>query len=186
MQRKEDSDIKIFKPSDKSEKDSDILACVEGMNHHRQNGNVDKAKILGTVLAESAFDDERKELVDEVFLSKEIFPQVCALMLFSTEAALNYYLPSQQLSAIAINSLHEKIDEQNSPIYEDVMNSPAFSFYYLSVRKGGNDIPKDIGEAFSMLCRHEGEDVFIEEGKKLYNMILELVQSKISQIGFAD
>ena len=186
MQRKDDSDIKIFEPSDKSEKDSDILACVEGMNHHRQNGNVDKAKVLGIFLAEDAFDDKRKDLVDEIFLSKEIFPQVCALMLFSTEAALNYYLPSQQLSAIAINSLHEKISEQSSPIYEDVMNSPAFSFYYLSVRKGGSDIPRDIGEAFSMLCRHEGEDLFIEEGKKLYNMMLEFVQAKIFQIEFAD
>lgn len=187
MVKKEDSDIKIFKPSKQPDKDSGVLAFVEGMNHHRQNGNVDKAKKLGTKLAERAFDSKNKEVIsNEVFLSDDIFPQICALVLFSTEAALNYYLPSQQLSAIAINALHEVLSSKHLPIYDSLMTSPAFSFYYLSVRKGGTDIPGDIGDAFAMLCRHEGDVTFIEEGKKLYNMILETVEKEILNIGFSN
>lgn len=187
MPRKEDSDIKIFKPSKQIDKDGEVLAFVEGMNHHRQNGNVEKAKNLGAKLAERAFDSKNKDLIsDEIFLSSDIFPQVCALVLFSAEAALNYYLPSQQLSAIAINALHEVLSSKKLPTYDALMNSPAFSFYYLSVRKGGTDIPHDIGDAFAMLCRHEGDTAFIEEGKKLYNMILGVVENEILNIGFAN
>lgn len=187
MIKKEDSDIKIFKPSKQIDKDGGVLASVEGMNHHRQNGNVDKAKELGTKLADLAFDAKNKDLIsDDIFLSQDIFPQVCALVLFSAEAALNYYLPSQQLSAIAINSLHEVLSSKKLPVYDTLMSSPAFSFYYLSVRKGGTDIPGDIGDAFAMLCRHEEDKVFIEEGKKLYNKVLEIVENEILKIQFAN
>ena len=187
MARKEDSDIKIFKPSKQIDKDGGVLAFVEGMNHHRQNGNVEKAKELGAKLADLAFDSKNKEVIsDEIFLSADIFPQVCALVLFSAEAALNYYLPSQQLSAIAINALHEVLSSKKLPVYDTLMSSPAFSFYYLSVRKGGTDIPGDIGDAFAMLCRHEEDQAFIEEGKKLYNKILEIVEKQILAIGFSN
>lgn len=187
MARKEDSDIKIFKPSKQIDKDGGVLAFVEGMNHHRQNGNVEKAKELGTSLADLAFDDKNKKIIsDEIFLSSDIFPQVCALVLFSAEAALNYYLPSQQLSAIAINALHEVLSAKKLPIYETLISSPAFSFYYLSVRKGGTDIPGDIGEAFAMLCRREEDKMFIEEGKKIYNKLLEIVENEIVKIGFSN
>lgn len=187
MQKREDSDIKIFKPTKQAENDSGIIASVEGMNHHRQNGNVDKAKALGLSLADVAFSaDHKAALSSDMFFEEPIFQQVCALVLFSTEAALNYYLPSQQLSTIAINSLHEALSKKNSPVYSNVMNSPAFSFYYLSVRKGGTEIPEDIGEAFAMLCRHEEDELFINEGKKLYNMILDLVEKEICKAEFAN
>ena len=187
MTNKEDCDIKIFTSKKNIDQDSGVLSFVEGMNHHRQNGNVDKAKMLGAELGEEARKNSNKSILsDEDFLADDIFPQVCALMLFSAEAALNYFLPSQQLSTIAINSLHEKLTENKSAIYDDVTNSPAFSFYYLSVRKGGTDIPKDIGEAFAMLCRHESDEKYIEEGKNLYNYILKIIEDKISKIDFAN
>jgi len=187
MTIREDSDIKIFSSEKNKNQDGGILSFVEGMNHHRQNGNVDKAKLLGLELGKEAMNPSNKNfLSDEVFMSEDIFPQVCALLMFSAEAALNYFLPSQQLSTIAINSLHEKLSESKSTIYDDVTKSPAFSFYYLSVRKGGTDIPRDIGEAFAMLCRHEGDEQFIEEGKKLYNYILNVIEEKISAIDFAN
>lgn len=183
---REDSDIKIFKPSEKSAKDGDVLSFVEGMNYHRQNGNVEKAKELGTKLAGNSFEKNLKESLDSVFLSDEFFHQVCALVLFSTEAALNYFLPSQQLSTIAINALHESLSSKKLEFYDSIINSPAFSFYYLSVRKGGTDIPKDIGEAFAMLCRKENDSHFIEEGSKIYSAILDFVEKEISEARFVN
>ena len=187
MIKKEDSDIKIFNPDKKAENDSDMLSFVEGMNHHRQNGNVDKAKELGTLLGNYAYSEDYKDLIpDNVFSDENVHAQVCSLILFSTEAALNYYLPSQQLSTIAINSMHEVLNSKNSPMYASLKVSPAFSFYYLSVRKGGTDIPGDIGEAFAMLCRHEGEEKYINEGKNIYNKFLQLVEEQITKIQFAN
>ncbi|MCQ2460549.1 MAG: hypothetical protein MJ115_00175 [Clostridia bacterium] len=182
---KEDSDIKIFDPSKKKEQSGDMLSYVEGMAHDRQNGNVDKAKELGVNIALSIYDeDQPSKLSDEIFLSAEIFPQLCALMLFSTEAALNYYLPSQQLSAIAINALHEVMSRNNLPIYEEIKEGPAFSFYFLNVRKGGNDIPHDIGKAFAMLCNRANDSAFIEEGARLYALVLDDIQKQIAEIKF--
>ncbi|NLL62994.1 MAG: hypothetical protein GX241_01930 [Ruminococcaceae bacterium] len=182
----EDSDIKIFKPEEKADQDSAVLAIVEKMNYHRQNGNVDKAKKLGSDIAMNAFDATRKEkFVDETFLVPDIIPQVCALILFSAEAALNYYLPFQQLSAIAINTLHETLISNNAPFYEPAINSTAFSFYYLSVRKGGTDIPKDIGEAFAMLCRREEDELFVNQGKQLYTLVLKTIEQMILDAKFS-
>lgn len=181
----EDSDIKIFDPSKKNDQSSEMLSYVEGMAHHRQNGNVTKAKELGVNIALSIYDENQiGKLSDEIFLSSEIFPQLCALMLFSTEAALNYYLPSQQLSAIAINALHEVMSRNNLPVYEEIKEGPAFSFYYLSVRKGGSDIPRDIGKAFAMLCNKANDPAFISEGERLYSLVLEEIQNQIADIAF--
>ena len=181
----EDNDVKIFNPSEKKDDSSDIISFVEGMAHHRQNGNVDKAKELGVEMALAIYDeDQTAKLSDEIFLSPEVFPQLCALMLFSTEAAFNYYLPSPQLSAIAINAFHEVMSRNNLPIYEQVMSGPAFSFYFLNVRKGGEHIAEDIGKAFAMLCGHKDEEKFINEGITRYTETLKEIQQKIIDMKF--
>ena len=185
MANLEDNDVKIFDPSKKTEQPDDAIAFVEGMSHHRLNGNVDKAKELGVELALSIYDeDQSAKLSDEVFLSSEIFPQLCSLILFSTEAAFNYYLPSPQLSAIAINSLHEVMSRSNLPIYDEIMANQSFSFYFLSVRRGGENIAHDIGKAFAMLCNHKDDEKFVAEGERLYNCILNDVQQKITDMQF--
>lgn len=180
-----ENDIKIFDPSKKDDFPDDVLASVEGMMHHRQNGNVDKAKELGVEIALSIYDeDQPSKLSDKMFLSPEIFPQLCALMLFSTEAAFNYYLPSPQLSAIAINAFHEVMSRNNLPIYEEIMEGQAFSFYFLSVRKGGNNTDEEVGKTFAMLCNHSGDSFFISEGQRLYRMMLDDIQKKITEMQF--
>ena len=181
----EDNDVKIFNPSKKVDQNGEMLSFVEGMAYHRQNGNVDKAKELGVNIALSIYDENQTDkLSDEIFLSAEIFPQLCALMLFSTEAALNYYLPSQQLSAVAINALHEVLARNNLPIYEEIKEGPAYSFYYLSVRKGGSNIPNDIGKAFAMLCNRANDSAFIAEGERLYSLVLKDIQTQIMELQF--
>lgn len=181
----EDNDVKIFDPSKKDDNPSDIMSFVEGMAHHRQNGNVDKAKELGVELALAIYDENQTaKLSDSIFLSAEIFPQLCALMLFSTEAAFNYYLPSPQLSAIAINSFHEVMSRNNLPIYDEIMTGPEFSFYFLSVRKGSEHIAEDIGKVFAMLCKHKDDPKFIEEGQRLYTLTLNEIQQMITDMKF--
>ena len=180
----EDGDIKIFKPAEKADQNSDILSFVEGLSHHRQNGNVDKAKELGASIALAIYEDTQSDNMNAKGFPQDHFMQRCALMLFSVEAALNYYLPSQQLSAIAIDSLHNNIQEKNLDFYHEIIEGPAFSFYYLGVRKGGDNIPKDIGEAFAMLCGHTNDHAFIEEGKHLYTVVLLDIETKILNLKF--
>lgn len=189
MSYTEENDITIFNSSKKDDADFDVMSSLEDMAHHRQNGNVDKAKELGVELALSIYDDDQPaKLNDPVLLSPEYFTQLCTLMLFSAEAALNYYLPSPQLSAIAINSFHEVMSRNNLPIYDEIMAGQAytFSFYFLSVRKGGDNTDEEVGKVFAMLCKKSDDTFFISEGSRLYRMALDSIRQKIAEMQFED
>ncbi len=183
-----DDDVKIFDPNNnnkKSEKD-DFLAIVEETNRQRKNGNSEKAKNLGKELADLAGDkDLFMSFIKIDDLDPSILEQAYALMQFSAEAALNFYLPSTLLSTIAVNTLQETMILQKNPMYEAALNGSAFSFYYLSVRKGGDQLPYDIGCAFAMLCGKEGDEHYINVGKRLYIEILKMVEDKIKLLKFA-
>ncbi|MBQ2437711.1 MAG: hypothetical protein II265_06450, partial [Clostridia bacterium] len=108
------------------------------------------------------------------------------LAMFTAEAALNMYLPSTQLSTIAIAELHRLLAKINSPVYEKILESPAYSFYYLCLRKGGDDAIEEIGRAFSEHCRHEGEEKYVRYGRYIYEVVTKEVQKQIDLMDFAD
>ena len=181
----EDRDIKIF-GEDPSAADDEFLRQIEALDHHRQNGNVAKARQLGKKLYTIVMDeDTRAEIGDPDFLVGKLFVKTSLLALFSTEAALNMYLPSAQLSTIAITEMHRLLAKTGSEIYEKGMESPAYSFYYLNVRKGG-DVATDVGKAFAMHCRHEGEEKYIQQGKYIYERVVAEVQRQIEKMEFSE
>ena len=177
-----DSDVKIFKTSKKQESDTDLLKTVEVLDMNRKNGNLRKAKDLGITIADVAWKTVKELFNKET--DNEVKRQIGVLLMFSTEAALNYFLPSTQIAAIAIGSLHDRISEYDPSLYDTVMESPGFSFYYLNIRKCQEDVPKAIGKAFAMLCQHDGEEAYIEKGKDLYTAALKNVETQISKIKF--
>ncbi len=182
---KDDNDIKIFTSKKAAPADQDILSMVEAMNEQRRNGNTKKAEMLGYALATVALSDETKaELTDPCFFEAETYDQVGVLQLFSAEAALNYFLPSSQLSVLAITALHKRLDELESDFYKNVVESSAYSFYYLSVRKGGEDVATDIGKTFAMLCKNEGNELYINQGRHIYNMVLHEVEKEVKNLDF--
>lgn len=186
MNRHDDIDVKIFEPNKKDNEKDDILYIVEETNRQRKNGNSSKAKALGKEIALIATEEEFfKSFLSNDDLTPTVLEQAFALMQFSSEAALNYYLPSSLLSTIAVNTLQEALIKQKNPMYESSLNGSAFSFYYLSVRKGGKDIPYDIGSAFAMLCGKEDEEPYIKVGQKLYLETLKIVETKIKSADFA-
>lgn len=184
--KNEDNDIKIF-GAENAEQDAEFLRQIETLDHHRQNGNMEKARALGRKLYNIVMDEEtKKEIGDPDFAVGKLFVKTGVLAMFSTEAALNMYLPSTQLSTIAISEMHRLLAKTDSPVYEKVMESPAYSFYYLNIRKGGSDVATEIGKAFAMNCRHEGEEKYIAEGRYIYERINQEVQRQIAKMDFAD
>lgn len=182
---REDSDMKIF-GAPESEADAEFLRQIEALDHHRQNGNMEKARDLGRKLYDIvAADSARNNPRDPDFTEGKLLIKAGVLALFSTEAALNMYLPSTQLSTVAITEMHRLLAKTNSPIYEKIMESPAYSFYFLTIRKGG-DVAGEIGKAFAEHCRHEGEEKYIEEGRYIYETVNTLVQKQIQAMDFAE
>ena len=181
----EDRDMKIFGAPDAAS-DDEFLRQIEALDHHRQNGNVQKARALGKKLYTIVVDEETKrEIGDPDFLVGKLYVKTGVLALFSTEAALNRYLPSAQLSTIAIAEMHRLLAKTGSEVYDKVMESPAYSFYYLNVRKGG-DVATDVGKAFAMHCRHEGDEKFIAEGKYIFERVDVEVRRQIEKMDFAE
>ena len=131
MNKNEDNDIKIF-GAENPRADTDVADVLENMNKNRQNGNFEKARQLGIWLAGEVMNDFAFE--NKVLSSADNDLRGRALMLFSAEAALNYYLPSAELSSVAVNLLNEKLIRSDSKLYDDVMESSDFSFYYVNVR----------------------------------------------------
>lgn len=183
---RDDSDIKIFVPRARQE-ESDVLDLVESMTRNRHNGNIAKAENLGHRLASVAFTDNTKgELHDSLFLEPLYYQQVCLLMLFAAETAVNYYLPVPQLSTIAITTMHQDLEQLETEIYHNVVESSAYSFYFLSVRKGNIDTLEDIGRTFAMLCQKENDPAFISEGRFIYDLVLKEVAKDIEKAAFQD
>ena len=182
---RDDSDMKIFIPRAQQE-ESEVLNLLESMTKNRHNGNIQKAEQLGQKLASIALTEKtRAEFHDPIFLSPDIYQQVGVLMLFAAEGALNYYLPVQQLSTIAISFMHKGLEEQENEFYHNVVESSAYSFYFLSLRKG-DDALEEIGRSFAMLCKHEDDPSFIAEGKFIYNLVLAEVAKDVAALDFQD
>ena len=111
MVYKEDSDIKIFDGSH-AEHDEEFLRQIEALDHHRHNGNVQKARQLGRNLYELVKEDAGREKdVDPDFKEGKMPVKAGVLAMFTAEAALNMYLPSTQLSTIAIEEIGRAFSE---------------------------------------------------------------------------
>lgn len=184
MHKNDDSDIKIFGSKNNQNVDDTAFIFQETLRQ-RQNGNSLKAKRLGKNLSYKFVDVESiKKVCESHKLSLDLIKQVYALVQFTTEAALNFYLPSTLLSNISIAAMQDALIKYEHTYYKDVLNSSDFSFYFLSLRKGGDNTAHDIGQAFSMLCGKENDEFYINAGENIYLETLSKVQDKINDYNF--
>lgn len=174
-------DVKIYGNKEKDE-NSELTVVLEMMKEHRANGNIDKAKALGQKL--SNIDIKFEELVSPKFLKSDIIYQIKVLFVFAAEANLQMLISSPLLATTAINAMYDEIQKQSSGFYENISDGVAFTFYYASVKDGG-DIAKNVGESFAMLCSVEDNESFIETGKMLYNTATRFVSQSIEEADFS-
>lgn len=172
----DDSDVKIFNDKPKSNDAFDEVSFIAEMTKNRNNGNIQKAKELGTHLAE-IFVDEKKlisDLENEVGAlnyNDDIMYQINVLLVFTAEYCLNRSLSTPLLSNIAVNAMYDAISEKAYEFYDRLDDAAEYSFYYLAVRKG-NNIPDYIGASFAMLCAKEKDEYFIGLGKQLFEIAI--------------
>ena len=173
-------DVKIYGSKLKDE-NSELAGVLEMMKEHRANGNIDKAKALGIRL--SNMDIRIEDLVSPKFLKSDIIYQIKVLFIFAAEANLQMLISSPLLSTTAVNAMYDEIQNRSSGFYENISDGVAFSFYYTSVKNGG-DIERNVGETFAMLCSVEDNESFIETGSMLYRTATEIVSRCIDEAAF--
>jgi hypothetical protein len=188
----EDSDIKIFSSSKfkkKKEIDTSLVEIDEELAIQSYNGNISKAKDLGSILAQMT--SKEKDIIDKLIISDKIkkdenfLNQIDLLFVFTIIIGLDLFLQSHLIARTAMAKFYYDLQNDWPEIYSKLENSAAFSFYFLDIRRGLNDTDKKIGESFAMMCFQKNDKIYAEQGKLFYNIFLGKVKKIINEINFS-
>ena len=183
----EDKDMKIFnggnKSGDRDTTDLDIIALAEELKRNMANGNANKAKELGKLLAgftpdSDQLSNELKAILSDRAVTNDIKLQLRILMVFASEHTLFRLLPPL-VAATASDALYDKLRRSEYDFYETVSGGTSFTFYYLAVKK--DDAGKAIGESFAMLCNAENNAVIRYLGQQTFALMCAQIEGMIEE-----
>ena len=186
-----DNDVKIYhSKSELNKGGNDLTVAFDAVIAHRTNGNIDKARKLGEVLAtitptgngDGIIVDLKDHLAPRYF-SPDILYQIKVLLVFACETLLQIEIPVSVVSTTAISSMYENIKAISPGFYDNISNGAAFTFYYLAIQKDGN-LSDNIGEAFAMLCSVKNKEGFVSAGKTVWNLAVDIIEKEIEKTSF--
>ncbi len=191
MKTMSENDVKIYVGNTKSEKTgSELKSVFDTVMSHRSNGNIDKAKALGTTLAsieplgDGALSLKLKDKLPQKFLLQDILYQIKVLIVFACEAMLQISIPNDLLTTTAVTAMYSEIEKQSPALYTNISGGTAFTFYFLALQKGGKDISLSIGETFAMLCSVKNKEGFVAAGKDIWELAVEIIEKEIEKAEF--
>ena len=188
-----ENDVRIYVSKKEMNKSaSEFSGNFDAVMRQRANGNIDKARELGEVLAtiaptgdgEGIFVNLKDHLSPKFFV-QDILYQIRVLLVFACETLLQLELPTELLSTTAIASMYDAMEKDMPGFYSNIANGAAFTFYYLAIQKGG-DISENIGEAFAMLCAVKNKDSYVLAGKTIWNIAVDIVGKEIEKAGIKE
>lgn len=186
-----ENDIKIYNGSQEST-DREIMTEIYTLiNVNKQNGNLERARVLGEKLAtlnptKSGTETGLNlgEVVPQQYLVQDILYQMKVLLVFAAEKVMKEEIKPDFLSIMAINAMHDSISKKHPAFFKNLADGAAFTFYRLALQKVGN-IEDNIGEAFAMLCNvHKNTNGYIEVGRIVWKMSTEICKKAIAEAGF--
>lgn len=186
-----ENDVKIYKSKSELNKNgSDLSSAFDAVIVHRTNGNLDKARALGETLAtitptgsgDGIIVDLKDHLAQKYF-APDILYQIKVLLVFACETLLQIEVPVSVVSTTAITAMYDRIKTLSPGFYDNISNGAAFTFYYLAIQKGG-ELSQNIGEAFAMLCGVKNKEGFVNAGKTVWNIAVDIVEKEIEKAGF--
>lgn len=182
----QDNDMKIVgeNPSDDIKKNKELFGDITEYEKEKSNGNIKRAKELGTVLAKEFVSVCRKdELLISEGDSESLMTQKILLLSFTVMAGLEQYCPNMTLANAARTAFFDQLYVLDKDLFERSSDTGAFSFYYLSFRRG-TEVDRRVGQTFAMLCSHDGDPIYQEIGEALYCWFLSVIQSKTKAANF--
>ena len=184
-----ENDVKIYVSKKELSKNCEIVAAVNDVRIHRANGNIEKARRLGEELAtitptgEGEVSANLRAHLAPKFFAPDILYQIKVLLVFASESLIQLEIPVSILSTAAVTAMYEKLEKQSPGFYKNISNGAAFTFYYLALQKGGN-LAENMGEAFAMLCDVKNKDSFVDAGKTVWNIAVDLIEKEIEKVEF--
>lgn len=186
----EDFDIKIFSPLKKTV-DSEPVVIADEMKRQVVLGNLQKAKALGKAIADFFPEAAEKEELwnmakccNVTELDRHIKDQAIILSVFAAEYYLNMSLGDAILSTSALTTLYDNLTADLPELYNELLSSTAFSFYYMNVDRKAAD-PEIVGETFAMLCGNKDSGELRCYGASVFNTSIEHYKELTAAIDFA-
>lgn len=185
-----ENDVRIYVSKKEMNKSAaEFAGNFDAVMRQRANGNIDKARRLGEVLAtigptddgDGIFVNLRDHLSPKFFV-QDILYQIRVLLVFACETLLQMELPTELLSTTAITSMYNAMEKDMPGFYSNIANGAAFTFYYLALQKGG-DISENMGDAFAMLCSVKNKDSYVLAGKTVWNIAVDIIEKEIEKAG---
>lgn len=186
----DDFDIKIFSPVKKTQ-ESEPVVIADEMKRQVLSGNLQKAKQLGKAIADSFPEAAQKEELLTtaqccgVELDRAIKDQAIILSVFTAEYCLNHDMPDSILSTSALTMLYDTLTDDAPELYNKLLSSTAFSFYYMNL-DGSSADPELIGKTFAMLCGDKNSEALCCYGKTVFQNSLEQYRAAVSAVDFSD
>ncbi|MBR5497804.1 MAG: hypothetical protein IKV76_07485 [Clostridia bacterium] len=186
----EDFDIKIFSPVKKTV-DSEPVVIADEMKRQVILGNLQKAKLLGKTIADYFHEAAEKEELwnmakccNVTELDRNIKDQAIILSVFAAEYYLNISLADAILSTAALTTLYDNLTSALPKLYNELLSSTAFSFYYMNVDRKAADAAV-VGETFAMLCGDKNSEELRCYGACVFNTSIEQYKDLTAEIDFA-
>lgn len=171
-----DEDIKIYEgetpvpESGMGEEESAALYVI-----HRANGNLEKTRQLGELLAQTLVGDVSR-LMGEPYGDQKL-----VLLSFLISDELEEKLTDGILRQSAAASFRRRVEELDPAVFALITDSTAFTLYILHDRRveGG-----ECGRVLADLCDRDGDETLIREGDALAEEYRRLFSSIIRSYSF--
>ncbi|MDR2655351.1 MAG: hypothetical protein LBC56_04655 [Oscillospiraceae bacterium] len=160
----DDSDIKIFvkeRPQIYDPPDYSPGEIARRMNAQRANGNLEKARSLGSGFAVYLSRFEPKRFPQELFMNYK------TLLAFTMDYALSNLTPNRFIADTAHREFVSALKNIDRPFYDNVLASVEYSMYVLCSRREDN-MARKVGETFAKLCGKSEDEACIKNGEALF------------------
>lgn len=178
----DDHDMKIAgeHPFSGFDKDADNQLIEKIFEQERKNGNLERARQLGAILASEVFSYYPPDISLQ---SELVINQARILYCFAVNVTLEKHTKNSIIAKKALSAFNETLKAEAPNFYSSMEQPDAFSFYYLEYR-GKPEAQKGIGKVFAMLCSMQGNEFFELKGEQLYNTFCESIKKQIYKIKF--
>ncbi len=185
---KDDSDIKIAgdRPAADLSSREDTSANEDYLTE-KENGNIERAKLLGRNLARILSADVADECMSNIHQDSEdsrTKTQVLLLFAFAIDRGLNTHVPNMTLVNTAHTSFFNTLQDISPDVYDQISDTGAYSLYMLCARREGEHVCRSVGESFAKLCGKEDDAALSSTGEMIFSIFLNMVKVEVAKTGF--
>lgn len=178
----EDKDIKIYVGKGEVEA-IEFDSISQDIQRQIANGNSDKAREIGEIMAQYKPDETLLSLSRFNFSAAELY-QIRVLLNFVAVYSVNQTIANEFISNMITSSMYEYLKKNENAYFRNISDGSAFTFYRLAVNKGG-DIAEDIGAEFAKRCGIRKAEIE-SFGAKAFNFALEKFTELLKEANFEE